>query len=105
MLPFGLTNAPSGFQRLLNTVLQSYLGQFVLQFIDDTLVYSATEAEHDRHLRLVLDAFRKHKLHCKVSKCHLFREQVGYLGHVVSNRDRPAQGGGHCCMAKAYHCH
>ena len=84
VLPFGLTNAPSGFQRLLNTVLQPYLGKFVLQFIDDTLVFSATGAEHDRHLRLVLDAFRRHRLYCKRSKCHLFQSQVSYLGHVVS---------------------
>ena len=84
VLPFGLTNAPSGFQRLLHSVLGPYLDEFCLVYIDDVLVYSADPADHDRHLRLVLDKLRQHKLYAKLSKCYLFREEVGYLGHVVS---------------------
>ena len=52
VLPFGLTNAPSGFQRLLHSVLGPYLDDFCLVYIDDILIYSSNLADHDRHLRL-----------------------------------------------------
>ncbi|KAL4323314.1 hypothetical protein GQ457_11G026620 [Hibiscus cannabinus] len=54
VMPFGLTNAPPAFMDLMNRVFHEYLDQFVVVFIDDILVYSQTEEDHDRHLRLVL---------------------------------------------------
>ncbi|KAL4377300.1 hypothetical protein GQ457_02G023540 [Hibiscus cannabinus] len=54
VMPFGLTNAPTAFMDLMNNVFHEYLDQFVVVFIDDILVYSRTEEDHDRHLRLVL---------------------------------------------------
>ncbi|KAL4323387.1 hypothetical protein GQ457_11G026730 [Hibiscus cannabinus] len=53
-MPFGLTNAPAAFMDLMNRVFHEYLDQFVVVFIDDILVYSQTEEDHDRHLCLVL---------------------------------------------------
>jgi hypothetical protein len=58
--------------------------QFCLVYSDDVLTYSADLADHDRHLRLVLDKLREHKLYAKLSNSYLFREEVGYLGHVIS---------------------
>jgi hypothetical protein len=52
---FGLTNAPAYFMYLMNKVFIEYLDKFVVVFIDDILVYSNTEEEHDEHLRLVLE--------------------------------------------------
>ena len=54
VIPFGLTNALAAFMDLMNRVFQPYLDQFIVVFIDDILVYSKTEDEHDKHLRVVL---------------------------------------------------
>jgi hypothetical protein len=53
-MSFGLTNAPAYFMYMMNKVFMEYLDKFVMVFIDDILVYSRSEEEHERHLRLVL---------------------------------------------------
>jgi hypothetical protein len=69
VMSFGLTNAPAFFMLLMNKVFMDYLDTFVVIFIDDILVYSKLEAEHEKHLRLVLQRLREHKLYAKLSKC------------------------------------
>ena len=66
---FGLTNAPTIFLNLMQRVFRPYLDQFVVIFIDDILVYSKSEEEHERHLRMVLQMLREHHLYAKFSKC------------------------------------
>jgi hypothetical protein len=66
---FGLTNAPAYFMYMMNMVFMEYLDKFVVVFIDDILVYSRSEEEHEGHLRLVLQKLRDHKLYAKLSKC------------------------------------
>ncbi|KAA3490754.1 DNA/RNA polymerases superfamily protein [Gossypium australe] len=84
VMPFGLTNAPAAFMDLMNRVFQQYLDQFVVVFIDDILVYSKTEEEHDKHLRIVLQVLREKQLYAKFSKCEFWLKEVAFLGHVVS---------------------
>ncbi|WVZ89651.1 hypothetical protein U9M48_036030 [Paspalum notatum var. saurae] len=84
VMSFGLTNAPAYFMQLMNSVFMDYLDKFVVVFIDDILIYSKTEAEHEEHLRLVLQRLRKHKLYAKFSKCEFWIDEVCFLGHVVS---------------------
>ncbi|WVZ76698.1 hypothetical protein U9M48_024651 [Paspalum notatum var. saurae] len=83
-MSFGLTNAPAYFMNLMNKVFMEYLDKFVVVFIDDILIYSKTEEEHEEHLRLVLRRPRDHKLYAKLSKCEFWLDQVPFLGHIVS---------------------
>jgi hypothetical protein len=69
VMSFGLTNAPAFFMHLMNKVFMDYLETFVVIFIDDILVYSKSEAEHKKHLKLMLQRLREHKLYAKLSKC------------------------------------
>ncbi|XP_060961016.1 uncharacterized protein LOC133031515 [Cannabis sativa] len=69
VMSFGLTNAPAAFMDLMNRVFKDFLDNFVIVFIDDILVYSRSEAEHEQHLRMVLQRLRDHKLYAKFKKC------------------------------------
>ena len=84
VMPFGLTNAPAAFMGLMNRVFQPNLDQFVVVFVDDILIYSQSEVEHEDHLRIVLQLLRDHQLYAKFSKCEFWLTEVGFLGHVVS---------------------
>ena len=69
VMSFGLTNALAAFMDLMKWVFRPYLDRFVIVFIDDILVYSRSELEHERHLGLVLQTLRQHQLYAKFSKC------------------------------------
>jgi len=84
-MSFGLTNAPAYFMYMMNKVFMEYLDKFVVVFIDDILVFSKTEAEHEEHLRLVLQKLREHQLYAKLSKCEFWLKEVSFLRHVISN--------------------
>ncbi|KAA0037235.1 pol protein [Cucumis melo var. makuwa] len=84
VMSFGLTNALAVFMDLINRVFREFLDTFVIVFIDDILIYSKTEAEHEEHLRMVLETLRANKLYAKFSKCEFRLKQVSFLGHVVS---------------------
>jgi hypothetical protein len=83
VMPFGLTNAPATFQALMNAVLRPYLDKFVVVYLDDILVYSATEEEHKQHLALVLQTLREHQLYAKAVKCEFGKTSLAFLGHVI----------------------
>jgi hypothetical protein len=84
VISFGLTNALTYFIYLMNKVFMEYLDKFVVVFIDDILVYSKSEEEHEEHLRLALQKLREHRLYAKLSKCEFWMNQVAFLGHVIS---------------------
>ena len=84
IMPFGLTNAPAAFMDLMNRVFRPYVDQFVVVFIDDILVYSKDQKSHDTHLRVVLETLRKEELYAKLSKCEFWKNEVSFLGHIVS---------------------
>ncbi|WVZ97857.1 hypothetical protein U9M48_043366, partial [Paspalum notatum var. saurae] len=85
-MSFGLTNAPAFFMYMMNSVFMNELDMFVVVFIDDILVYSKSEMEHEEHLRTVLNRLRGHKLYAKFSKCAFWLKEVSFLSHILSKR-------------------
>ena len=83
VMPFELTNAPAAFMDLMNRVFHEYLDRFFIVFIDDILIYSKSQEEHEEHLRIVLQILRERKLYDKLKKCEFWLYQVAFLGHVI----------------------
>jgi hypothetical protein len=83
VMSFGLTNAPAYFMYLMNKVFMEYLDKFVVVFIDDILIFSKNEEEHDEHLRLVLQKLRENQLYAKLNKCEFWLKKVSFLGHII----------------------
>ncbi|WZZ15171.1 hypothetical protein YC2023_108260 [Brassica napus] len=84
VMPFGMTNAPAAFMKMMNSVFRDFLDESVIIFIDDILIYSKDEESHRKHLRAVLERLRKHKLYAKLSKSSFWQKSIGFLGHIVS---------------------
>jgi hypothetical protein len=84
VMSFRLTNAPGYLMYLMNKVFMEYLDKFVVVFIDDILVYSRSEEEHEEHLCLVLQWLQDNRLYAKLSKCEFWLKQVAFLGHIIS---------------------
>jgi hypothetical protein len=73
VMPFGLTNAPSTFQAVMNDLFREYLDDFVMVYIDDILIFSRTEKDHFRHVKLTRERLRQHKIFAKLSNCEFSR--------------------------------
>jgi hypothetical protein len=84
VMPFGLTNAPAYFMYLMKKVFMEYLDKFVVVFINDILVFSRNEEEHEEHLRLVLHKLQEHQLYAKFSKCDFWLKEVSFLRHIIT---------------------
>jgi hypothetical protein len=84
VMSFGLTNAPTHFIYLMNSVFMPELDNFVMVFIDDILIYSKSEEEHAQHLRVIHQRLRDHQLYAKFSKCAFWLKKVPFLAHIIS---------------------
>jgi hypothetical protein len=85
VMSFRLTNTPAYFMNLMNKVFMEYLDRFVVVFIDDILVYSQSDSDHEEHLMLVLQKLRDNQFYAKFSKCEFWIGEVPFLGHIISN--------------------
>jgi hypothetical protein len=86
MVPFGITNTPTLFTCLMNDIFKNYLDKFVILFLDDILIYSKSEEEHEHHLTLVLQVLIEHQLYARLSKCSFYQKKIHYLGHIISEQ-------------------
>ena len=77
-MPFGLTNTLAAFMDLMHRLFQPYLDRFVMVVMDDILIYSQLEWEHEDHLRIVLKLLRAHHLYAKFSKCEFWLTEVRF---------------------------
>ena len=84
VMPFRLTNAPTAFKDLMNTVFPTLCGSICVVFIDDNPVYSKDAQEHEQHMKIVLETLREKRLYVKLSKCDFWLKEVSFLGHIVS---------------------
>ena len=90
-LPFGLCNAPATLKRAINMILGGLKRKHCLVYLDDFIVFSQTPGEHVEHLREVFTALAKARVSLKAKKCHLFQEEVEYLGHIVGRGELKVQ--------------
>lgn len=84
VMPFGLSNAPATFQRLMDMVLAGLKWKSCLVYLDDIIVFSRTYEEHLTHLEEVFQRLEEHELRLKPSKCYLCYNEIIYLGHRIS---------------------
>ena len=85
-MPFGLCNAPPTFQRLMQNCLGELNLTYCLIYLDDVIVFSDTPDEHLWRMCVVFDHLRKHGLKLKPSKCEVFKSEINYLAHHVSQK-------------------
>ena len=85
VMPFGLTNAPATFQTAMNALFYDWLDDFVIVYLDDILIYSATIEDHYRHVYRVVTRLANNKWYCKLKKCDFATREVEYLGHIITN--------------------
>jgi hypothetical protein len=83
VMSFGLTNTPAYFMYLMNKVFMEYLDKSVVVFIDDILIFSENQEEHNKHLHLVLQKLRENQLYAKLNKCEFWLKEVSFLGHII----------------------
>jgi hypothetical protein len=83
-MSFGLTNTPAYFMNLMNKVFMEYLDKFVVVFINDILIYSKNDSDHEEHLRMVLQKLRDNQLYAKFTKCEFCLGEVHFLEHIIS---------------------
>ena len=83
-MPYGLSNAPAMFQRLMQNCLGELNLTYALVYLDDMIVYSKTEEDHLRRLQAMFERFHEHRLKLKPSKCSFLCRQITFLGHEIS---------------------
>ena len=84
VMPYGLTSALATFQAIMNHILAPLLRKCVVVFIDDILIYSKTLEEHEKHIEMVFELLKQHQFKVRLSKCSFTKQELNYLGHVIS---------------------
>jgi len=83
VMPFGLCNGPSTYQRFINGIMMDILDDFVVVYIDDILIYSNTYEDHVKHVTEVLERLEKANLHADIKKSNFHTDSVKFLGLII----------------------
>ena len=83
VMPFGLCNGPASFQNYINDTLQEYLNDFCIIYLDDILIYSEIKAEHEIHVKCILQKLHEVSLQADIIKCTFYIKKVPYLGLII----------------------
>ena len=86
-MPFGLCNGPASFQNYINDTLQEYLNNFCTVYLDDILIYSEIEAEHEIHVKHVLQKLREVSLQADIIKCTFHVKEISYLELIIITKE------------------
>ena len=84
-VPFGLSQAPAYFQRMINEVIEG-CGRYAQAYLDDVLIYSRDFETHMEHVEEILQRFKANGLKIKKDKCEFFRQELEYLGHILTGK-------------------
>uniref|UniRef100_A0A803SRK7 Gypsy retrotransposon integrase-like protein 1 n=1 Tax=Anolis carolinensis TaxID=28377 RepID=A0A803SRK7_ANOCA len=84
VMNYGLCGAPATFQHFVNDIFQDYLDRFLIIYLDDFLVFSRSQSEHENHVKMVLQRLRDHGLYAKLEKCAFDLQEVDFLGYRIS---------------------
>ena len=87
VMPFGFTNAPAIFQHLMNDIFREFLDDFVVCYLNDILVFSKDEKDHENYVWLVLKKLCNPGLYAKLEKCVFHQPQVEFLDYIISGKD------------------
>lgn len=83
-MPFGLKNAPSTFQRVMDNILRDYLYKSCFVYMDDIVIFSKSLQEHLIHVKQIFDKLKHYNLKVQLDKSEFLRKEVGFLGHVIT---------------------
>ena len=83
-MPFGLTNVPAVFQRMMNDIFWEHLDDFIVIYLDDILIFSKNEKEHEKHVCLVLEKLREQGLYAKLEKCLFHQTEMEFLKFIAT---------------------
>ena len=84
-VPFGLAQAPGYFQQLNSIVLQG-CSDFAMAYLDDIIIFSKDKTKHLQHIEVIFQKLKEAGLKLKESKCDFFKNEIHYLGHLISDK-------------------